>query len=399
MRVGILGHGFIDWGGGLDFLRLICASLAASEQEMELHLLLPTRGPRLAARQTVRRAKHAVNAALGRPSATRAKTPGARIVVEFVRGSHVPLHAHEIDSGQSALSRAAQHLRLDALLPSVQPLQIGAGLPWLGYIADFQHAHLPHFFSAEEIAARNLNFADMLERSRCVIVNARAVASDIERLMPGRPAQVVALPFSAAPNPAWFELNEAPLARYGIDGPYFIISNQFWQHKDHLCAYRALALLHAQHPDVLLVCTGETSDFRNPDHFHMLCREADALGIAPRLRILGLIPKCDQIALMRAALAVVQPTLFEGGPGGGSVFDAVALGLSVIVSDIPANLEIDEANVQFFKASDAVALCAAMAERLRSGPDRRQSPQQLMEAGLRRRKACGDTLVAALRGL
>ncbi len=102
---------------------------------------------------------------------------------------------------------------------------------------------------------------------------------------------------------------------------------------------------------------------------------------------------------MRAALAVVQPTLFEGGPGGGSVFDAVALGVPAIVSDIPVNLEIEEPNVRFFKACDAAALSAAMAERLRSGAGVRQSPQQLMDAGLRRRKACGDTLIAALRDL
>ncbi|MBV8502041.1 MAG: glycosyltransferase family 4 protein [Paucibacter sp.] len=398
MKIGILGHGFIEWGGGLDFLRLVCGSLATSGEPLELHLLLPTRGPRLAARQSLRQLKHALKTALGR-SSTLARTPDARIVTEFVQGNQALIQAHEIDAGQRAIAAASRRLRLDALMPSVQPLDPDIGLPWLGYIADFQHAHLPHFFSEQEIAARNRNFSDMLERSRCVIVNARAVANDIERLLPGRPAKVVAMPFSAAPNPSWFELDEPPLEKYGIHSPFFIISNQFWQHKDHLSAYRAFARLREQHPQTQLVCTGETSDFRNPAHFPMLCREAEALGIASHLRVLGLIPKRDQIALMRAARAVVQPTLFEGGPGGGSVFDAVALGVPALVSDIEVNLEIDESNVSFFKASDADALARAMAEVLNSEPAERPAPQLLIEAGQRRRRACGDALLAAIHEL
>lgn len=398
IRIGILGHGFIEWGGGLDFLRLICGSVSATDHLVELHLLLPTHGPRLAVRQAIRRIERAIKQVLGRP-VTVAKTPDARVVAEFVQSANVRIQAHEIDSGSGAIAAAAQRLGLQVLLPSVQPLQLPSQWPWLGYIADFQHAHLPHFFSAQEIDARNHNFADMLERARCVIVNAKAVADDIQRFLPGRSAQVVVLPFSAAPNPAWFEWNEPPLQQYGITGPYFIICNQFWQHKDHLTAYRAFAELSRQHSDVQLVCTGETSDFRNPDHFPMLTREAVALGISARLRVLGLIPKRDQIALLRSALALVQPTLFEGGPGGGSVFDAVALGVPAIVSDVPVNLEINEPNVRFFKASDPQALALAMANRMQAGPAERPTPSQLIEAGQRRRQACGEVLMAAIAAL
>ena len=285
------------------------------------------------------------------------------------------------------------------MLPSVQPFGANVAVPWLGYIADFQHSHLPQFFSAAEIAARNANFSDMLQRALGVIVNARSVAQDIERFLPGRSARVTALPFSAAPDPAWFALGEPPLARYGIEGPYFIISNQFWQHKDHLTAYCAFARVLRQHPGLTLVCTGETSDFRNPGHFAMLCRAARELGIEARLRVLGLIPKRDQIGLLRGALAVVQPTLFEGGPGGGSVFDAVALGVPAIVSDVPVNLEIDEPLVTFFKASDVAALTCAMCERAAAGAAARPEQAELVAAGRKRRQACGLVLLEAVARL
>lgn len=84
------------------------------------------------------------------------------------------------------------------------------------------------------------------------------------------------------------------------------------------------------------------------------------LGIDQKVRILGLIPKVDQIALMRGSLALIQPTLFEGGPGGGAVYDAVGLGVPCIVSDIDVNREIDEDAVCFFKTGDADDLFMAM---------------------------------------
>ena len=38
-----------------------------------------------------------------------------------------------------------------------------------------------------------------------------------------------------------------------------------------------------------------------------------------------MINKKDQLSLIRSAKALIQPTLFEGGPGGGSCRDAISL--------------------------------------------------------------------------
>lgn len=396
MKLGILGHGFIEWGGGLDFLRMICESLRASQPDAELHLLLPTHGPRLEAQRQLQRVKRIAKRLLGRP-AVAAKTPARHIIEEFAASLSVPITVHHIDLGSGAIAAAAARLGLAAVLPSVQPLKLPGTLPWVGYIADFQHTHLPHFFSAEEIAARNRNFDDMLRRARSVIVNSRQAAIDIQDHLPGRPARVFALPFSAAPNPNWLQSGPAPLARYGIHDRYFLISNQFWQHKDHLTAYRALAQVVSEHPDVQLVCTGEPHDFRNPAHFDMLTREAQNLGITAQLKVLGLIPKTDQIALMRAARALVQPTLFEGGPGGGSVYDAVSLGVPALVSDVAVNREIDEPGVQFFKASDPADLARLMRQTLAQDRPPSPSPAELLQRGHQRRQACGDALMAAIQ--
>ena len=84
------------------------------------------------------------------------------------------------------------------------------------------------------------------------------------------------------------------------------------------------------------------------------------LGVSEHIRILGHIPKLDQVALIKSAEAVIQPTLFEGGPGGGAAFDAISLGTPVIASDISVNLEMDCGEVSFFSAGNQDGLCRAM---------------------------------------
>ena len=103
--------------------------------------------------------------------------------------------------------------------------------------------------------------------------------------------------------------------------------------------------------------------------------------------------------MMREAVAVVQPTSFEGGPGGGSVFDAVALGVPTIVSDIPVNREIEAYVRDFFPLDDNKSLANSMSlalcnERVVS------NPRQLLTSGKARRTLMGkdiwEAAVAAL---
>lgn len=398
MKIGILGQGFIDWGGGVDFLRLVAGSLVAADPGVELHFLVPTAGPRFRTRELLRQARYRVYTALGRPCAKPAR-PDFRHVTELVESIGGGARLHQIDTGMAALRRASLALELDVMLPAIAPLH-GQVVPWIGYLFDYQHAYYPHFFTAAEVARRERAFQAMLAAASHVIVNARAVASDIEKFHPGHQAQIVAMPFSAAPTPQWLAVQPEAAARYGIAGPYFIISNQFWQHKDHLTAWKALARLLQDQPQAQLVCTGEPHDYRNPAHFENLTRAADELGISARLKVLGLIPKADQISLLRGAVAVIQPSLFEGGPGGGAVFDAVSLGVPAIVSDVPVNLELEEAGIVFFKAGDPEALAARMGEALAGHAARVPgAAQDLLASGAARRRRCGEVLLAAIHAV
>ncbi|WP_353092385.1 glycosyltransferase [Methylibium sp.] len=395
LKLGLLGHGFVRWTGGQDFLRLITASIAATGVPMELHALLPEPRRRFYEQGLTGTLWRSGRRWLGYEPPV-ARSAASEPMERVFHGHGVEVHVHRIEAGHSAIARASQRLGLHALLPADSALKPVVKAPWVGYIYDFQHRHLPQYFTSEESASRDRRFKTTLSRASSVIVNARDVASDIERYCPGHAAQVFALPFGAAPADHWFALDsKASQLKYGVTGAYFIISSQFWKHKDHLTAFRAFADVVKDYPELSLVCTGSTEDHRDPAYFPGLLQSLESLGITKRVLILGLIPKDDQIALLKDAVAVIQPTLFEGGPGGGAVYDAVALGVRSIISDIPVNLEIAEELVSFFPAGD----CSSLAGRLRAAlaaPHARSSTETLIENGQKRRRLCGSRILEAI---
>jgi glycosyltransferase involved in cell wall biosynthesis len=140
--------------------------------------------------------------------------------------------------------------------------------------------------------------------------------------------------------------------------------------------------------------TGEMHDFRNSSYIRDLMARVETLGISDDCHFLGLIPKLDQIAIMRSAVAIIQPTLFEGTPGGLAISEAIGVGQRVIVSDIPVNREIQEYVDEYFPPTDARALFDAMSK-LRDQPSPRPVQERLLAEGLERRRHFGRVLRSA----
>jgi len=398
VKIGFLATDFITWGGGVDFLRLVIDSLLAAPRarDAEFHLLIPDAGPRLAWRQVRVRTKQTMRSLFSRPALPPQHAPSPAVVSEAFAEFRDRVTIQHIDIGRRALNRAVGQLRLDAILPAVHSLGTSFPRPWVGYAYDFQHQYLPQYFTPEDCRSRDEHFARMLTQAKSVIVNSRAAAADIAKFVPQATARVFALPFAPSPSPDWLVDRPKVLSQYGIALPFFIISNQFWIHKDHATAFEAFRIVAGHNPDLALVCTGSTVDSRNPDYFPGLLARLKNWNLEKRVHILGLVPKRDQIELMKHACAVIQPTLFEGGPGGGAVYDAVSLDVPAIVSDIPVNREVDAAGTEFFPAGDAIALADIMNVRLLT-PRQRAPGSDLLAMGQRRRAACGDVLWDAVK--
>jgi glycosyltransferase involved in cell wall biosynthesis len=225
------------------------------------------------------------------------------------------------------------------------------------------------------------------------MVNSSFVKNDINTYYPGFTDKVFALPFAPYPDRKWLQSERVTLPYEKISQRYFIISNQFWTHKSHITAFKALKILHRNpaYADVQIICTGNQHDKRCPEYFNNLEKEIKKMGIEKETLFLGFIPKSHQILLMKSSIAVVQPTLFEGGPGGGSVYHAVALGLPAIVSDIQINREIHEPNVLFFEAGNEFDLAQKM-EKVLSKTYQKPTMNQIIKKGELRLQSLSDRL-------
>lgn len=401
VNIALMGSDFL-WSGGAEFLRNLANALLSlsGEKKVRISLLLPERNRVDTFTDLVwnilKSAKTLI--VLRKFPLLRHEPAYDASLLDYFRNVDGVIELIKYNEG-SGLVSALQKIEADVVMPAGVSLGKKFPLPWVGYVYDFQHKYFPHFFSANECLDRDIHFATMLRDAKAVIVNAESVKDDIEKYFPDSECKVFNLPFSATPVLSWLE--EGPtniLERYKLPPRYFLISNQFWFHKSHLTAYRALAMLLNDETcsDLHIVCTGKMEDYRFPDYIQTLQQEVRDLGVEDRVHFLGHIPKIDQITLMKKSLAVLQPTLFEGGPGGGSVYDAVSLGVPAIVSDIPVNREIEnEENLFYFEAGSASDLADKIKSFLQKDI-RRPAKEELIARGEKRKRLTAERLLEAV---
>jgi len=402
-RIGLCADPLIVWNGGIDLVVNQLRAIKAAEADSSMWLLVPGAAP---ARpkitwKSIRYAiKDAVKALIGRPRHKQnpditisQKTDELIRRLKQIDPSLEVCYSAGLDDG---MAQAVADLRLDAVYLAMRLPKPRPECALVGYVPDYQHRHLPHLFSAKELPERDQVFSDLIASSDAMVMNARAVAEDMRRFTPEPLPGLHVLPFSPNLDPDW--LNDWPelCSKYEINGPYFIVCNQFWVHKDHLTAFRAVSELALKRPDVSLICTGGTNDYRDPSYFGKLEAEAAKLGLVSRLRFLGHIPKRDQIELLKHAVALVQPTIFEGAPGGGSTYEAVALGQRVLLSDLPVNLEVDGGDIRFFPRGNHVALAQLMQVALEEPAVPRDGKVLIAKSTARLRRN-GEAIWAAIR--
>lgn len=242
------------------------------------------------------------------------------------------------------------------------------------WIFDFQHKYLPQFFTQEEIQGRDASFAEIAAISPTIVLSSKTAEADFHKFFPEASHKTDVLSFKTSPATEWYEGNpQKTQQEYFLPDRFFIISNQFWQHKNHLTVFKALKLLQEQSIYPVVVCTGHIYDHRNPEYPNTILQTIHTFGLAKQVYLLGLIPKFDQVQLMRRSLAVIQPSLFEGWST--LVEDARCLGKRIILSDLPVNLEQNPPNSLFFDRNSPEHLAKLLAdwwEHLSPGPELEQ---------------------------
>ena len=346
IRVGFaVPQSWSSWLGGLNYVRNLIATVVREQVGLEPVVLDP------------------------RGRAGLLEAPGAeRIASAILDRTSVPGRLRralrEVTGADLLLERLLRKHGIDALSHS-EPLRGPLRVPVVAWLADVQHRRLPELFDAPSIAHRDRTFERACRNSTLVVASSECARRDLEAFFPAAAGKVRVLRFvdAAAAGAATVDV-ETLAARYGLQGRYLLVPNQFWAHKNHAVILRALKLLAERGHKVRVLATGNPGDYRAPGLFGELMKLRGELGVEDQFRCLGVVPYADLASLERGAVAMINPSRFEGWST--SVEEAKSLGKAILLSDIDVHREQAPERGAYFEPDDAEAL----AELLRTAWER-----------------------------
>ena len=226
------------------------------------------------------------------------------------------------------------------------------GFVYAGWLPDLQHRYYPQFFSESQLVERENSINFMLQTTNQIVVSSLTAKQDVQEFYPEYEGNIEVIHFYSKFNTELLRLNpKSTLCKYDLPSKYFICCNQFWRHKNHEVLFRALSLTKG---NVTLVCTGAQEDSRDKEWFLYLKNLLNELGLTQNVPLLGYIPRADQVQLIRGAVAVIQPSLFEGWST--VLEDARGLSKLAIVSEIKVHREQALENVLYFEPNSPLEL-------------------------------------------
>jgi len=343
MRVAIpVTKHYFTWLGGLNYIRtLVSAVVEHGTGAIEPVLVVPKRRP-AGGLDAYPQGLETIETALFdayRPAWT-VRTAITRATGRDARLERL-LRRHDID-----------------LLSHHAPLGANAAIPSLSWVPDVQHRRLPELFDARELRARDRWLRLMDQHSAGIVISSDAGGRDLAGALADADARVHVLRFvtdpPAIPDPAGVR---AVLDRLELDR-YLYLPNQLWVHKNHRVVIEALGRLRERGRRLSVVATGDAVDPRNPALAEELTALAAKLGVDGDFRMLGRVSYSDVGALMAGAVAVVNPSLFEGWST--TVEEARALGKQTVLSDIDVHREQNPAGALFADPHDPSAFADAL---------------------------------------
>ena len=362
-KIAIIGTKLMVWGGGIDFLIDFIKILERHPEKYSFEVYLPYEN---CIDRLIRRIFKIERDSKRIRERLKEECPDIPIVFYLDR-------IFNKKKRYSSIKKISLKRKIDVLMPmdSLMHNIVDDKYITVAYIYDFQHKYLPELFSRKELDFRDKYFPQMLTAYDFAFTQSFDTKKDIEKYY-GKLSDNVYVMYA---YPCKLETaiidGEKLFSKYGINSFYFIVCNQFWAHKNHSIVFEALEKLYnAGQKNIMVVCTGDTSDYRAPHYFDNLNERISRMNCKNNIRILGYIDKSDQIYLLKHSIALIQPTLFEGNPGGGSVVDAMGYGVPCVVSNIPVNLEIPHCfgidDVSFFPPHDVDKLVEIMDEKIKS---------------------------------
>jgi glycosyltransferase involved in cell wall biosynthesis len=224
----------------------------------------------------------------------------------------------------------------------------------IGWIPDFQHIHLPFFFSAKEIVKRNIKYQEWLYECDLVIFSSSSAQKDSEILSKNFKIKSRILHFLPETPPDLVSNFALFKEKYQIPDLFFYVPNQFWAHKNHIIILEALKILNSENIRVVVITTGSINDNRSQDHIDNIKTKLIDYCLQEQFRMLGVVPYATVIDLIKNCQAVINPSFFEGWSS--SVEEGKMLDKVVILSDIPVHREQNPHHGRYFDPKNAQEL-------------------------------------------
>lgn len=249
------------------------------------------------------------------------------------------------------------------------------------WIPDFQHRTLPEFFGEEELRKKQAKDIEMVMSTNPMVLSSNDSKNDLEHFYPDYKCAIEVVHFVSYIEP---ELNaitpkmeEAVADKFDLHGNYIYLPNQFWQHKNHIVAVKAIEEIKKRGAldGYKFVFTGNLEDYRNPAYIDRLKEIMNAGDVKDSIRLLGFVDRTEQLCIMKNAKFLVQPSLCEGW--GTVLEDAKVLDKAVLLSDIPVHREQKNAKCRLFDPHNPKELADLMGETAREA----EEPERAAEFG------------------
>ncbi len=245
---------------------------------------------------------------------------------------------------------------LDGLYPLHDfPVKMKTRTRLVCWYADLQHKYYPEFFTRRKIIERNARIRFMLKNSKELVISSHAVANDFKRFFWLRKDMKIHIFHFISVIDDLNNLNiDNLLKKYMLPDRYFMVCNQFHKHKNHKVLLQAIVKLKENGSDIHLALTGRFPDASHSPYMQELHSIIDKHNLQSQISLMGVIPRNEQLLLMKHAQAILQPSLFEGWST--VIEDAKSLQVPVIASNLPVNKEQLGSIGTFFDPSDSQGL-------------------------------------------
>jgi glycosyltransferase involved in cell wall biosynthesis len=259
----------------------------------------------------------------------------------------------------ASLRRLFMQHRIDLVFESAQFFGWHLGIPAIAWIPDFQHKVLPHLFSRGAWWKREIGFRAQVAGGRTIMLSSEDARRVCEHYYPSTRGRTRTIHF-AVPQSSVIPYPEARTIAdsYGLPERFIFMPNQFWQHKNHGLVLEALTILRERGKQIVVAASGKQADPRAPSYFAAFRDRLDRLGLQNEFRLLGMIPYRHLASLMRASIAMLNPSLFEGWST--TVEEAKAMGTPMLLSDLDVHREQMGEEAIYFDRHSAQSLADAL---------------------------------------